>query len=228
MTTPAADAGISTSTASAAGGSRLITDSISVTVGRGPSATTVLEGFSASFTGVTAVMGPSGSGKTTLLRTLCGQVHPNSGYVLLDGEAVRAEGSGWLDPRFAMVHQDHLLVDFLTVAENLTLAAELRDRSLSRDDCLDILARFEIDDLADRLPRELSGGQQQRAAIARSLAVGAHAVLADEPTAALDRRVRQIVVDSLRRVAATGAVVVVATHDEAVAEAADTVVDLRW
>jgi ABC-type lipoprotein export system ATPase subunit len=174
--------------------------------------------------GCTAVIGPSGSGKSTLLRVIAGQQRPTGGVVAIDGVEVAAaswRSSG--DPRVALIHQDYRLVPFLTVEQNLLLAAELRGIDRSTDDVVTALERVALlPAMSSRLPGTMSGGEQQRVAIARSLLTGAPVVLADEPTGALDLantdRVTDILVNLGRQ---ERLVIVVATHDARVAQRMD-------
>ncbi len=174
--------------------------------------------------GTTAVMGPSGSGKSTLLRLIAGLQPPTTGAVRIEGEPVNV--ATWRtagDSRVSLIHQDYRLVPFLTVRENLLLAAELRGAATDGADVEDALARVGLDPaMADRLPATMSGGEQQRVAIARTLIAGASVVLADEPTGALDventRRVVEILVGLGRT---DGLTIVVATHDPEVAAILD-------
>ena len=166
-----------------------------------------------------AVMGPSGSGKSTLLRVIAGLQAADAGKVVIDGRPVppptpRRAG----DPRVAMVHQDHRLVDFLSVGDNLRLCAELHDQDLADSALADALAAVGLAGTADREPATLSGGEQQRVAIARALVSGARVLLADEPTGALDADATTRVADLLAGLGErSGVTVVVATHDAAVA-----------
>ena len=111
----------------------------------------------------------------------------------------------------------------LTAAENVAIA--LRGRGVAAveatERAIGALARVGVDELADRLISELSGGQLQRVAVARALVVEAAVLLADEPTSELDEANRDIVVGQLRMEANRGAVVLLATHDPAVAEECD-------
>lgn len=174
--------------------------------------------------GTTGIMGPSGSGKTTLLRIIGGMQAPTSGAVSIDGTAVvTASWRTASDPRVSLIHQDYRLVPFLTVEQNLLLAAELRGVRRSGADVSSVLGRVALPpSIRDRMPATLSGGQQQRVAIARSLMAGACVILADEPTGALDventGRVTDVLVDLGRR---EKLVIVVATHDPTVAERLD-------
>src|SRR3954469_25529600 len=171
---------------------------------------------------VTSLSGPSGSGKTTLLSIAGGIQKPTTGFASYGGRHMW-QGDG--DPRHevAFVLQVYGLVPILSARENVAIALRARgERPQEADDRADLeLARFHIGDLGDRQVEELSGGQMQRVACARAFAVAPQILLADEPTSELDEGNREHVMDQLRAEAARGAIVVVATHDPAVVEAAD-------
>ena len=179
-------------------------------------------------TGTTAIVGPSGSGKSTFLRVLAGLQHPTSGTVCIDGESVgtgsrRADG----DPRVALVHQDYRLVSFLTVEENIALAAEMRGVALGRGSVASALSLVGLAGFEQRLPRTLSGGEQQRVAIARAMVARPAVLLADEPTGALDRANTGAVAQIFHELGERGVVVVVATHDPLVSCAMSRTLELR-
>jgi ABC-type lipoprotein export system ATPase subunit len=169
--------------------------------------------------GPVAVTGPSGSGKSTLLRVVAGLQAADAGTVVVDGTAVAPPGRRVAgDPRIALVHQDYRLVEFLSVADNLRLCAELHARDLTDDAVADALETVGLGGHEDREPATLSGGEQQRVAIARGLVSGASVLLADEPTGALDVENTRRVADLLVRLGSRPDVtVVVATHDPEVA-----------
>jgi putative ABC transport system ATP-binding protein len=171
---------------------------------------------------VTALSGPSGSGKTTLLSIAGGILKPTTGFASYAG-AHMWQGDG--DPRHevAFVLQVYGLVPILSARENVAIALRARGvRPRDADERADMeLTRFHIGDLGDRQVEELSGGQMQRVACARGFAVSPQILLADEPTSELDEGNREHVMDQLRAEAARGAIVVVATHDPAVVDAAD-------
>jgi ABC-type lipoprotein export system ATPase subunit len=176
-----------------------------------------------------AVMGPSGSGKSTLLRVLAGLQKPDRGDVFIEnvplGEGRRAGGG---DGRACLIHQDYRLVEFLTVAENLALAAELRSVSVAEADLSRALERVGLKGFEDRSPVTLSGGEQQRVAIARALVTRCSVLLADEPTGALDEENTRIVARLLRDLSQEQQMsVLVATHDRAVAATMDRVLLLN-
>ena len=171
---------------------------------------------------VTAISGPSGSGKTSLLSIAGGLVEPTAGRATYAGWDMW-QGDGDPRPEVAFVLQVYGLVPILSAAENVAVA--LRARGVPLDEieprAVHALDRFGIADLGDRQVEELSGGQMQRVACARAVVVGADVLLADEPTSELDEVNREHVMAELRQEAARGGVVVVATHDVAVVEAAD-------
>jgi len=171
---------------------------------------------------VTALSGPSGSGKTTLLSIAGGLLEPTAGAAALEGTPTW-QGTGDPRPEFAFVLQVYGLVPILSARENVSVALRARGvPPVEADERADAaLARFHIADLGDRQVEELSGGQMQRVACARAFVVGADVLLADEPTSELDEGNRALVLGELRAEATKGSIVVVATHDPAVVEAAD-------
>jgi len=165
-----------------------------------------------------ALVGPSGSGKSTLLHLLAGLDEPTVGTVEWPAIGPRAA----LRPgAVGMIFQGPSLLPPLTVLENVALPAVLGGATdeAAREQAARALELFDLGELADKLPEEISGGQAQRAAIARALAGTPRLLLADEPTGQLDHASGRVVVDVLLAAAdLTGAALVVATHDPAVAE----------
>ena len=168
-----------------------------------------------------AITGPSGSGKSTLLHLLAGLDEPSSGEICWPaiGEA------GALRPGpVAVVFQGPSLLPPLSVLENTALPLLLLGESdaTAQHRARRALAILDLEELAEKLPDDLSGGQSQRVAIARALVAEPRLILADEPTSQLDRVNGQHVIDVLLAAAAsTGAALVVATHDLAIAEQLD-------
>ncbi|KAA0675708.1 ATP-binding cassette domain-containing protein [Roseomonas genomospecies 6] len=181
-----------------------------------------------------AVLGPSGSGKSTFIETVACARAPSSASVLtvhapaLSGGAVDV-GRAWAEGReslltrlraqvFGYVHQTGGLLEFLSVRDNIALSQRLADRPDPA--WIDRLGReLRIDSLFRSSPARLSGGQRQRVAIARALAHRPSVVIADEPTASLDRGIARVVMGLLCETAATaGAALLVATHDLALIE----------
>ena len=176
-----------------------------------------------------AVMGASGSGKSTLLHILGGVDSATSGRVVVDGMDLSTLGPDALAlyrrHTVGLVYQFHNLVPFLSARDNIELPVRFDG---SRPDPATVAELLELLDIADcekSMPSELSGGQQQRVAIARALVSRPAVVLADEPTGSLDRANGEKVVELLRKAQERlGATVVLVTHDESVAAAADRVV----
>ena len=176
-----------------------------------------------------AIMGPSGSGKSTLLHILGGVDSATSGRVVVDGMDLSTLGANALAlyrrHTVGLVYQFHNLVPFLSARDNIELPVRFDG---SRPDPATIAELLELLDIADcekSMPSELSGGQQQRVAIARALVSRPAVILADEPTGSLDRANGEKVVELLRRARERfGTTIVLVTHDEDVAAAADRVV----
>jgi putative ABC transport system ATP-binding protein len=180
-----------------------------------------------------ALTGPSASGKSTLLHLAGGLDAPTTGTVTVDGEDLAT-----LDPRrlahvrrarVGYVFQRYNLVATLTALENVMLPLEFGGRPSreARADAARALERVGLAGPYDRFPDDLSGGEQQRVAIARAVAGDRRAVLADEPTGALDTISGEAVLDLLTDLAAEGTAIVLVTHEPRFATRADRVVFLR-
>jgi ABC-type ATPase involved in cell division len=166
------------------------------------------------------VAGPSAAGKTTLLKLAHGELKPQRGGLLVDGEDMtRASRRARrrLRRRVAVVYQDYRLLRRLTALENVAYALRVADLWLPRREALArAAAALEAVGLSARaaaFPDQLSGGQQQRLAIARALAARPTILLADEPTASLERAQANRVLALFERAAQEGATVLVATHE---------------
>ena len=171
-----------------------------------------------------AVVGPSGSGKSTLLHLMAGLDEPTAGTVSWPALGARVA----LRPGpVGVVFQAPSLLPPLDVVENVALPLLLAGVApgVARAEAERALEVLDLSALADKLPEEISGGQAQRVAVARALAGRPRLILADEPTGQLDHATGALVIDVLlTAAAATGAAVVVTTHDGAIAER----LDLRW
>lgn len=176
-----------------------------------------------------AVMGPSGSGKSTLLACLGGLDEPDGGHVVVAGQRItrRQEATrAMLRARWiGVLQQSGNLLEHLTVAQNVRLAQQLAGRVNVRD-VLEILAEVGLEDRASARPTTLSGGEAARAGLAVALANDPAVVLADEPTGEIDAAGEARVLELFRGSTAAGASVLVVTHSERVADAADRVVQL--
>jgi putative ABC transport system ATP-binding protein len=179
---------------------------------------------------ILAIVGPSGSGKSTLLACLAGLDEPDGGHVVVAGDrltrrperaraALRAQWIG-------MLSQTSNLIEHLTVAQNVAVANALAEGS-GRARRSDPVAAVGLANRSSAWPATLSGGESARAALAVALANDPPVLLADEPTGEIDAANENIVLGLLRERAEAGGAVVVVTHSDVVAEAADRVVHLR-
>ena len=186
---------------------------------------------------VVILTGPSGSGKTTLLTMLGGLRAAQSGRLhILGAELLHAENSTLtrLRRRVGFIFQAHNLLPYLTALENVRVGLEVHPHWLERGraamdrSAAAMLERVGLADRATYYPEKLSGGQKQRVAIARALAPAPPLLLADEPTAALDRDSGRAAVEMFRELAdQQGAAIVMVTHDNKVLDIADRIVNLE-
>ena len=181
-----------------------------------------------------AVMGRSGSGKSTLLNLISGIDRADSGTVHVDGLEVTTLGEPartlFRRAHVGFVYQFFNLIPTLDVAENVRLVLELNGEHgrVARERSLAALADVGLRDRTHSAIDALSGGEQQRVAIARALVHAPKLLLADEPTGNLDDATAQEVLPALLGLTrARGTTLVIVTHDEALAGAADRVLELR-
>jgi osmoprotectant transport system ATP-binding protein len=165
----------------------------------------------------TVLIGPSGCGKSTLIRMIVGLVLPDSGRVLIDGEALTAANADTLRHRIGYVIQDGGLFPHLTAADNVMLLArhlgQERSAMQARVRTLAELAGIPMAALA-RYPQQLSGGQRQRIGLMRALMLDPPLLLLDEPLGALDPITRYELQDELKTIFRELAkTVVLVTHD---------------
>src|SRR5437870_1879015 len=180
-----------------------------------------------------AVMGPSGCGKSTLLNLVAGLDTPSDGEILVAGESL----AGRTEDDLARMRRKHIgivfqffnLLEGMSVLENVALPAIVAGSPRRQADgrARDLLDLLGLADKAGKAPGVLSGGQRQRLAIARALANRPTLVLADEPTGALDSAGGEEVMELFRRLHAEGQSIMLVTHDEDVAAAADRIVQMR-
>ncbi|MBR0785128.1 ATP-binding cassette domain-containing protein [Bradyrhizobium iriomotense] len=180
------------------------------------------------------LMGPSGCGKTTVL-TLVGALRSlQSGFIRTLGKDLReADERAMIEVRrrIGFIYQAHNLHQSLTVRENIGMALEVhRPKAFANEADLIDAALDDVGMLgwADALPATLSGGQKQRVAIARAVVASPPLILADEPTAALDKANGRQVVDLLHDLAKRrGSAILMVTHDSRILDAADRIVEME-
>lgn len=178
-----------------------------------------------------AVQGPSGCGKSTLLLIAGGLLSPDRGSATVAGQnpyqlssnaraAFRAKTIGF-------VFQQFHLVPYLSVRDNIMAPGVALAEAPPADRAAQLMSQFGIANRSSHLPGELSTGERQRAALARALFNSPRLILADEPTGNLDPENSKIVLDHLRAFANEGGAVLMVTHEESAAAAADRVERLR-
>lgn len=169
--------------------------------------------------------GESGSGKSTLLSILSTLLQPSKGELFIDGEIISEIKNIdiFRQNRVGFIFQFHYLINYLTVYENIALAAtEDKKQNINK-----ILTELKIAELSSRYPNEISGGQRQRVAVARALVNEPKIIFADEPTGSLDSNNSLIVYELLKNAQKGGTTVVVASHDMNIENYATEILRLR-
>lgn len=209
-------------------------DRITVTVMDGRRPRRVLDDLSLSVAAgeLVAVMGPSGAGKSTLVDVACGLITPTDGTVTLQTFQPRPNGHWWADRRrdtIGVVHQRLNLLAGMSALDNVALALDLRGyrHRQAQEVAQAALQRVGMADVAQTAAERLSVGEQQRVAIARAIAGDRSVLVADEPSAALDRTSADEISRLLADLAAEGRAVLLVTHDSQLASWADRTVVLR-
>jgi putative ABC transport system ATP-binding protein len=183
---------------------------------------------------IAIIMGPSGGGKTTFL-SLAGALRSvQSGSIQLAGTELRDANARILTRirrQIGFVFQAHNLVESLTICQNVQIALAVEADATARNSerrALELLSRVGLKEHARKRPRELSGGQKQRVAIARALVRSPRIIMADEPTAALDRASGREVVELLKHLAREmHCAVLLVTHDNRILDVADRILTLE-
>lgn len=177
----------------------------------------------------TALTGPSGCGKTTLLNLLGGLDRPSGGEIFFSGKSIINRGESSLchfrRSKIGFVFQAFNLIPGLTALKNV-LAPALPTGGASRRKAMEILRSVGLEGKEHRRPGSLSGGEQQRVAIARALILDPDLILADEPTGNLDSESGARIIDLLKKLNDQGKTIIVATHDQRVAEACSKIIGM--
>ncbi len=206
--------------------------------GKGDSKVTVIDG--ANFTldkgEFVALVAPSGAGKTTLLMMLGCVLEPTSGKIEIGDEIVYDNRWRVKDDRelrrkkIGFIFQAHYLIPFLNIEENVSLLPYQNGESkkVVKKRVADLLKFLDMSDKLHSMPSELSGGQNQRIAIARALANNPSIILADEPTAALDRHRAVSVVKMLKKITREQNVtIIMVTHDDRLLPYCDKILTIK-
>jgi len=169
--------------------------------------------------------GESGSGKSTLLSILSTLLNPSTGELLLDETPIKdiKDIDNFRQNKIGFVFQFHYLINYLSVYENIALAAS----NNKKDEIYNLMHELGILGLTQRYPNEISGGQRQRVSLARALINNPCIIFADEPTGSLDSMHTRIVYELLSKVCNKGTTVVVASHDEQVKNYATHTIRLK-
>lgn len=181
-----------------------------------------------------AVMGPSGSGKTTLLNCISCFIPHDSGTIKLGGKIisnlVEKELAKVRNENLGFVFQDFMLLDGLTVKENICLPQIIAGKPVAQMEAKaeKLCSLFGIAKIMSKYPAEISGGEKQRTAVARSLMNNPYVILADEPTGNLDSKSCKAVIDAfLQAKEQAGATIFMVTHDSYAASFCDRVIVLK-
>jgi putative ABC transport system ATP-binding protein len=182
----------------------------------------------------TAIVGPSGCGKTTLLNAIGGLDRPNQGHIHIDGvNIVNLKDRDLIDFRLqhiGFVFQAYNLIPVLTALENTGFILELQGVSKKERDAraMELLEAVGLADRAHNRPNQLSGGQQQRVAVARALASRPRFILADEPTANLDSKSTETLLDIMAALnEKEKTTFIFSTHDQRVIDRARRILPLE-
>lgn len=214
----------------------IVIDARDVTLrfGNGSAAVDVLRGVSLSVTAGErlAILGPSGSGKSSLMAVLAGLEKASSGRVMVAGADFSALDEDGLARarrgRIGIVLQAFHLIPTMTAIENVAVPLELAGIADPEAKARAELQSVGLGHRLDHYPTQLSGGEQQRVGLARAIAARPALIFADEPTGNLDEATGEAVVDLLfDRLAETGATLILITHDAALAEKCDRVIEMK-
>ena len=172
-----------------------------------------------------AIVGESGSGKSTLLSILSSLLRPSRGELFFEEKAYTLikDIDAFRQKEVGFIFQFHYLIGYLTILENIKLAA-INKKSSYIDT---LFEQCGIEAIKDKYPDEISGGQRQRAAIVRALVNSPKIIFADEPTGNLDSRNSQTIYELFKTLSQSGTTIIIATHDRHVAAYADKIIEVK-
>lgn len=179
---------------------------------------------------LTLIMGPSGSGKTTLLSILGCVIYPTTGEVYYQGTKVTDLSEAKLAElrlkEIGFVFQQFNLIEPLNALENVMqpMILQKTSKSEAKERATKALDEVGLSDRLRNLPKKLSGGQKQRVAIARALVTNPSMILCDEPTASLDAKSAEVIMQELKSLAQSGKAVIIVTHDLRLRKFSDKVI----
>jgi putative ABC transport system ATP-binding protein len=179
------------------------------------------------------LMGPSGSGKSTLLGILSGIESPSSGSVVIDGENIselsESKLASFRNQHIGIVFQSFNLIPSLTALENVMAPIFVaKNKKDIKERSIETLKKVGLGDRVNHKPSELSGGQQQRVAIARALVTSPSILVADEPTGNLDSKTGNQILELFNELQDDlNVTLIIATHDEGIAEQSDRVIKIK-
>ena len=171
--------------------------------------------FSVGESEIICLLGASGSGKSTLLRIIAGLEMPESGNVIWEGKDLQSTPTHLRN--FGLMFQDYALFPFLNVFENIAFGLKMQNKTRAETELRvqEILKQVNLVGFSERKVTELSGGEQQRVALARVLAPNPQLLMLDEPLGALDRSLREELLEELRRILRKSRIpVIYVTHDQ--------------
>ncbi|MCD6527715.1 MAG: ABC transporter ATP-binding protein [Desulfuromonas sp.] len=174
-------------------------------------------------------IGPSGSGKTTLLNMIGCLDPPTSGYLQVAGQEItslsRADAARFRGEHIGFIFQDFNLIPVLTVFENVEYPLQMVQewpRQQRKKRVMELLDAVGMADQGDKYPSQISGGQKQRVAVARALVTNAKLVLADEPTANLDRETASRIIDLMKQMRDEfNTTFIFSTHDQRIVDSVE-------
>lgn len=179
-----------------------------------------------------AIVGPSGSGKSTLLSIAGILLSPDKGDIIIGNKPIATKKQRqWTNLRrkkVGFIFQNHQLLPFLTVSEQLQLMKDMSGKNGTSTDISELLDDLGLASCKSKYPEHMSGGEKQRTAIARAFMNNPEVILADEPTASLDgERGRQVVEMIRKEVKKRKKAAIMVTHDERILDLVDTIYHLE-